>query len=432
MVGDPREHRGPVGARGVAAQLVGPEGARVVHVDVDVPGREGVEDHHRPERLELRRLAPRLLLDQPADEVGQDVLLGERLGADGHRALAAGREGGGEGEARIEVQGGDGRGGRRLPLPAPAPVRREAAHEPVEDEGEPRGGGAPHQHRRVVPGLQPAEDVVAEARRPHRGRERRHPHRPHRGGAQPGHDDGHGEGQLDPAQLLPRGHAHRPRRLGQGGGDAGDAGDGVPQDGQHAVQGQADERGEEADALQTQPRQQRHHDREQREARHGLDDRGRPQHRPLQPRHAGHRHPRRQAHRGAAEQGQQRELQVGGEVLRQQRELFAHARGLREAGRESPGRASRHAVSTRGASCAVMGRRFRVRGGNRRAGRRSTASRPVAPVVCVMSRRLRTRGASRRAGRRGTGSRRAGARSRRPATASGPLASRSARAGRPA
>ena len=342
---DPRQHRRPVGPRGVAVELVGPQGARIVHVDVDVPGREGVEQHHRPERLQLDRLAPGLFLDQPAHEVGEDVLLGERLGPDGHRPAAARREVGGQRDAGVEVEGGDPRGGR-LPPPSAAAVGRQAAHQPVEHEGEPRGGGAPHQHRRVVPRLEAAEDVVAQARRPDRRREGGDADRPHRRGAEAGHDDGHGQRQLDAAQLLPRGHADGPRRLGQGGVDARDAGDGVAQDGQHPVQRQADERGEKADALHAQRRQQGHHGREQGQAGHRLDDRGGPQHRAFEPPRAGHRHARGQADGGAAQQGRQRELQVGGEVLGQQGKLLRHGPPSPEASSESTSRASRHGVSS--------------------------------------------------------------------------------------
>ena len=66
----------------------------------------------------------------------------------------------------------------------------------------------------------------------------------------------------------------------------------------------------------------------------------------FEPPHTGDRDPERQAHRGGAQQRQQRELQVGGEILRKQRQLLAHPGCSVGASNASTSCASRRGVSS--------------------------------------------------------------------------------------
>ena len=72
-------------------------------------------------------------------------------------------------------------------------------------------------------------------------------------------------------------------------------------------------------------RQRRHHDREERQAGNRLNDGGRAEHRLLEPPPPGHEHARRDAEGDSDEQRQERELEVRGQVARQEGELLAHA-----------------------------------------------------------------------------------------------------------
>ena len=92
-------------------------------------------------------------------------------------------------------------------------------------------------------------------------------------------------------------------------------------------------------------RQRRHHHREQREARDGLDHAREAEHRPFEAAPARHGDAERNAgQRGEAER-HQRELEMGGQVAGQQRELLAH--GAPPGARSS---ASTAAVQRRGAA----------------------------------------------------------------------------------
>ena len=139
---------------------------------------------------------------------------------------------------------------------------------------------------------------------------------PDRGGPDAGDDDRHGERQLDPTQLLRRGHPDRACRFPERRVHAGNAGHCVSQHRQHAVQAQPDERGEKADALQPERCQQRHHDGQQRQTWYRLDDPGQAEGGLLEPPHARDRNAQWQAHRYAAEQRQERQLEVGRQIVR--------------------------------------------------------------------------------------------------------------------
>ena len=325
------EHRGPVHPHRLASHDVGPQRAGIVDVDVDVARRQGVERHHRPERLHLGSRPAGLALDPLTQQMGQDVLFGEPLGADCHWTTTPGQERRGQGEARVEVEGRHRRHDDTDSTPsARAHAGLEGAHQPVEQHGQGRRRDAPDQHRTVVPGLQSAEDVVAKARCADRRRQRRDADGPDRGGPDAGHDDRHGERQLDATQLLRRGHSHRARRFPQRGVHSGDAGHGVPQHRQHAVQGQPDERRRKPILCSPSDARQRHHDGEQRQTRYRLDDPGHAEGGLLEPPHARDRHAQWQAHRRAAEQRQERQLEMGRQIRRQQRQLFGHLQtGLR-------------------------------------------------------------------------------------------------------
>ena len=139
---------------------------------------------------------------------------------------------------------------------------------------------AAHEHRGVVARRETAEDVVAEAGRADRRRERRGAHHPDRRRAHARDDHRQRERQLDAPELLARRHADAARGFAHRGIDAREAGHRVAQDRQQAVERERDQRGQGADPAhvdpaareqRADPREQRHHHREQRETRDGLD-----------------------------------------------------------------------------------------------------------------------------------------------------------------
>jgi hypothetical protein len=78
-------------ARAVLGQLRAlhqrrPDGARVLDVDVDLIRAQGVEGDRRAERGERARRQARGVRDSRGEQLGEDVLLGEGLGADHDRA----------------------------------------------------------------------------------------------------------------------------------------------------------------------------------------------------------------------------------------------------------------------------------------------------------------------------------------------------------
>ncbi len=149
------------------------------------------------------------------------------------------------------------------------------------------GGEAAEQHEHPVLGLQPREDVVAEAGLADRRRERRGADHPHSGGADACHDDRQRQRQLHREQGLPRCHADALRRFDQRAVDAVQPGDGVAQHRQHRIERerqhgrQKAESGEaEAEPAERQRRQreqQRIEQGEQCEPGHGLHDAREPQ-----------------------------------------------------------------------------------------------------------------------------------------------------------
>ena len=140
----------------------------------------------------------------------------------------------------------DGSGPPRFPLDDRGAKR---PHQTIQAERKDRGRDAADQHRREIPRLKAAEDVVAEARRADRRRERGHADRQHGRRPDAGENDRHRQRQLDAAQALRRRHADALRGLDHGRIDSGETGDGVAKNRQDAVQRQTDERRQEADAL---------------------------------------------------------------------------------------------------------------------------------------------------------------------------------------
>ena len=219
------------------------------------------------------------------------------------------RNGAASGDHRVDDQAGHHAKRVDDPCAATGPnARLDGAHEAVQEQREACGGHTADQHRDVVARLQSTEDVVAQARRPYRRRQRCDAHHPNGRRANPGHDDRHRQRQLHTHQLLPGGHADAAGCFLERRVHTADPGDGVAENREDAVQREAHDRGEKPDALQVDRGQQGHHHREEGQARHRLDRRREPQGQPLEPPHPGRGDPERETERRAEQQGQQRQL----------------------------------------------------------------------------------------------------------------------------
>ena len=106
-----------------------------------------------------------------------------------------------------------------------ADARFEQPDQLIEPERQRSRGDAADQDRVVVARREAAEDVVAEAGRADRRRERRGAHHPDRRGANARDDRGQRERQLDAPELLARRHPDAARRLAHGRIDARESGD---------------------------------------------------------------------------------------------------------------------------------------------------------------------------------------------------------------
>src|SRR5262249_42879125 len=128
------------------------------------------------------------------DQRRKDVLLGESLGADD--ITSARMREGGQQAAEYDQRKGDAAGDNARAVARAQPTFNEA-EDLIDEKREGGGGGAAEQHKYPVLRLQAGEDVIAEARLPDRGRERRGADHPHGGGADAGHDHGERERKLD-------------------------------------------------------------------------------------------------------------------------------------------------------------------------------------------------------------------------------------------
>ena len=348
-----------------------PDRARVVDVDVEIARGERVERDRRAERRHAARREAGLRRDVLAEDLGEDVLLGERLRADRDHARRAARA---HRRRRSRVEQRARRAARRPGPTSPPPLadaRLEQADQLVEAERERGRRRAAHQHRGVVARREAAEDVVAEAGRADRRRERRGAHHPDRRRAHARDDHGQRERQLDAPELLARRHPDAARGFAHGGIDAREAGHRVAQDRQQAVERERDQRGQGADPAhgdpaareqRAEPREQRHHHREQRETRDRLDRARGAEQRGLERGAAVDRDTERDREQRARAERGERQLEMGRQVAGQERELLPHD--------SASGRAARRAPRPGAAACAAAPRR-----GRRRA-------RATAPTAC--------------------------------------------------
>ena len=175
------EHTRAVAWRTGTPEDGGPDGARIVDVEIQLIGSQGVESHGRAQRLDTPDCWPARLLDGLGKQRGQHILLGEALGADRDRALRTARgvnqAGHDEDVERDEP--------RERTTPEAAPAHREPAleraHQSVEPQRE-HGRGHAAEHDGA------AEDEVAPAGCAHRRRQRRRADDPHGRGPNTGDD----------------------------------------------------------------------------------------------------------------------------------------------------------------------------------------------------------------------------------------------------
>src|ERR671920_1995913 len=122
-------------------------------------------------------------------------------------------------------------------------VEQQRQHDDAED-------AADHQveSRGAADAGKPGEDVVAQTRTVHHGRDRRDAHEEHGGHAHPGDDDRPRQRQLDAQEPLPGVHAHSLCGLRDRGVNGAQTGNGVAQDRQQPVHDQRDNRRQVAEA----------------------------------------------------------------------------------------------------------------------------------------------------------------------------------------
>ena len=231
-----------------------------------------------------------------------------------------------------------------MPRP-PSAVRIRAAHanagldqrqQLIDREREQRGRCAAEQHEHPVLGLQPREDVIAEAGLADRRRQCRGADHPHRRGADAGHHHRQRQRQLDGEQRLRWRHADALGGLENGGIDAAQPGDGVAQHRQHRVERQRQHRGQKPERRKANSKpgqrqrgerqQQRIEQRQQRQPRHRLHDAGEPEQRAAQHRSIARRDRQRQADQKAQRQRGDADPHMVAEIIRQMRQCLVPAR----------------------------------------------------------------------------------------------------------
>src|SRR5919107_3435556 len=146
-------------------------------------------------------------------------------------------------------------------------VEQQRQHDDAEDTADNQVEG-----RGAADAGQPGEDVVAQTRTVHHGRDRRDAHEEHRGDAHPGDDDRPRQGQLDAQEPLPGVHAHSLCGLRNRGVHRAQTGNRVAQDRQQPVQDQRDDRRQVAEA---EDRDEKAEQRERGDGKEGGGDRER-------------------------------------------------------------------------------------------------------------------------------------------------------------
>ena len=326
-----RQHRPAAGVVG-ALQHVRPERAGVVDIGVDLAGLERVVSDAGAQIL-LARHRGAFRLQPTGDQVGQDVLLGEVLGADRVARLAAGDpptlDPGerGEGDQRPHHQSHG--AGDDPPTLAPRQSALDQAEQLVRRHGQRRRGAAAKEDEHPVLGLQAGENVVAQRGLADRGGQGRRADGPNRGGAHAGHDHRRGQRQLHREQALAVGHADALGRLHHRRIDTRKPGHAVPQDRQHGIEAERQQRGQEAKGRETvaepgfaqrrKRQQQRVEEGEQREARDRLHQARQRQGRPAQRRAATRRHRQRQTDGEAEDERAGADQHVLTQIVGQQR-----------------------------------------------------------------------------------------------------------------
>ena len=191
-----------------ALHLVGPEGAGVFDVGVDVAGGQRVEDDGRAQPIAPRGDEP--FRAQPVLHEGdENVLLGERLGTDDVTALSS-RQVGDEGQQNDEAETYP--AGSHVVAAARGISALDQRKQLVDGERQHRRSNAAEQHEDPVLRLQAGKDVVAETGLADRSRKRSRADHPHGRCAHARHDHRQGQGQLDHGERLPLGHADAERR----------------------------------------------------------------------------------------------------------------------------------------------------------------------------------------------------------------------------
>ncbi len=313
-------------------ELVGPQRAGIIDIDVDIARCQRVEDDVGAEAFARGGGEPGRL-QALRDQRRQHILLGKGLGADHvvrrrarHRRHQRGRDQCGDADAAD----------RRANAAAVAQAVFDQRQQLIDRERQHRGGKAAEQHEHPVLGLQPGKNVIAEAGLADRRRQRRGADHPDRRGADPRHHDRQRQRQLDREQGLLRCHADALRRFQDRGVDALQAGDGVAQHRQHRIERQRQHGGQETEGgkSNSEPRQrqrrerqqQRIEQRQQRQPRHRLHDAGKPEQRAAQHRPVTRDDRQWQADREPKRQRGDADADMIAEVIRQMRECLTPAR----------------------------------------------------------------------------------------------------------
>ncbi len=314
--------------RVVAIHHVRPQSTGIVDIDIDVAARERAKDHRRAEAFLELRGGP-FTLQPLGDQLGQDVLLAEVLGANDVAARRACEQ---RRQRRCGTDGKPNEPGGKGPAVAAGRTDLDQAEQLVGDECQRCRGGAAEQHEGPVLGLQPREDVVAQAGLADNRGERGGADGPHRRRADPGHDDRRGQRRLDQQQPLPGRHADRVRGLHHVGIDAVQSGHGVAQDRQQRIERERQHRGKKAERRKAraeqrrnerrEPQEQRIEQREQREARNGLDQGRQRQQRPAQARMPDGEHSQGQAEQHAEHERGRAQQHMLREIVRQHADGF--------------------------------------------------------------------------------------------------------------
>ena len=260
---------------------------RVLDVDVDLAREQRAVAEVAAELEAALDPQPGPPLDRLRDQLAEDHLLGEVLRPDGDaRARAAARPAR-EPDPRPRQEQHPGR--RRDPFQGPqralgAARRERLLQSPKREVGRQRherGRNRAGQEQRVVVHPQATEDVHSEPACADRRRDRRRPHRDHRRHAHARDDEAERQRQLDLREHLPPGHPHRLGCLADAPVDPVDPGESVADDREQRVEEERDDRRQAPDPVCP---EQRDEEAEERQARHRLQDIGRGQDRPLEPR----------------------------------------------------------------------------------------------------------------------------------------------------